>query len=140
MGKPVDFVLMPLIHPLAIVLYVNKIIRPVLLLCLLEYIGCNNIRVNIGIFCGVRNIKLFIQYSLLTCQQSVSSDPSDHDTRIWYHGWVSIKTKSTGSPAFFFPPGHALLADSLFHPTPLRSLLMTKNVNLKKCTYIVKTV
>ena len=99
MGEPVDFVLMPLIHPLAIVLYVNKIIRPVLLLCLLEYIGCNNVRVNIGIFCGVRNIKLFIQYSLLTCQQSVSSDPSDLVPWMGEH-----QNKVYRLPCLFFSP------------------------------------
>ena len=53
--------------------YVNKVIRPVKLLCLLKYIGFNNICMNMGISCGVSNI--FTQYSdvysILTCQQSV---------------------------------------------------------------------
>ena len=40
-------------------------------------------------------------YSSLTCH-SDQSEQSDHDTRIWYHGWAASK-QSLQTPPFFFP-------------------------------------
>ena len=53
-------------------------------------------------------------YSSLTCH-SDQSEQSDHDTRIWYHGWAASKQSLQTPP--FFSLGHfqlALPADFLF--------------------------
>ena len=89
---------------------VNKAISPAKLWCFL----CWN----------VLALKTFVctwVYLLLTCQRSVIWPESDHDTRIWYHGWAASK-QSLQAPCLFSPLGHAwliLLADFFYRPTSL---------------------
>ena len=67
---------------------------------ILECISFNNILAHMGIFDGVRNIFINIHCWIVYSQLS---DQSDHDTRIWYHAWVTSKQSLQALPPLFFP-------------------------------------